>query len=115
MTAPAAAISAGDGRRSLLGRVSTALYLHPGLLLFLLLTPPLLWLGVVYLGSLFSLLLQSFFHIDGFTGLVVREFTLRTYGDLLTPANLSVIWRTVGMAALEIGRASCRERVCQYV
>ena len=96
----AAAIDAGDGRRSLLGRVSTALYLHPGLLLFLLLTPPLLWLGVVYLGSLFSLLLQSFFHIDGFTGLVVREFTLRTYGDLLTPANLSVIWRTVGMAAL---------------
>lgn len=96
----AAAIDAGDGRRSLLGRVSTALYLHPGLLLFLLLTPPLLWLGVVYLGSLFSLLLQSFFHIDDFTGLVVREFTLRTYGDLLTPANLSVIWRTVGMAAL---------------
>src|SRR3546814_6027585 len=25
---------------------------------------------------------------------------LRTYGDLLTPANMSVIWRTVGMAAL---------------
>jgi putative spermidine/putrescine transport system permease protein len=100
MTAPAAAIGAGDSRRSLLGRISTALYLHPKLLLFLLLTPPMLWLGVVYLGSLFSLLLQSFFHIDGFTGLVVREFTLRTYGDLLTPANMSVIWRTVGMAAL---------------
>ena len=96
----AAAIEAVEGRRSLLGRVSTALYLHPGLLLFLLLTPPMLWLGVVYLGSLFSLLLQSFFYIDGFTGLVVREFSLRTYGDLLTPANLAVIWRTVGMAAL---------------
>ena len=54
---------------SILGRVSTALYLHPRLLLFLLLTPPMLWLGVIYLGSLFSLLLQSFFYIDGFTGL----------------------------------------------
>jgi len=96
----AAVIGAAGGRRSLLGRVSTALYLHPALLLFLLLTPPMLWLGVVYLGSLFSLLLQSFFYIDGFTGLVVREFSLRTYGDLLTPANLAVIWRTVGMAAL---------------
>src|SRR5690606_32105413 len=52
------------------------------------------------LGSLFSLLLQSFFYIDGFTGLIVREFTLRTYGELLTPGNLSVIWRTLTMATL---------------
>lgn len=85
---------------SILGRVSTALYLHPRLLLFLLLTPPMLWLGVIYLGSLFSLLLQSFFYIDGFTGLIVREFTLRTYGELLTPGNLSVIGRTLAMASL---------------
>lgn len=85
---------------SIAGRLSTALYLHPKLLLFLLLTPPMLWLGVIYLGSLFSLLLQSFFYIDGFTGLIVREFTLRTYGELLTPGNLSVIGRTLVMASL---------------
>ena len=81
-------------------RLSTALYLRPALLLMLLLTPPLLWLGIVYLGSLFALLLQSFFYIDGFTGLVVREFTLRTYAELFTPANIAVIQRTAGMAAL---------------
>ena len=63
-----------------LARVSTALYLNPRVLLFLLLTPPLLWLGVIYLGSLLSLLLQSFFYIDEFSGMVVREFSLITYG-----------------------------------
>ena len=52
-------------------------------LLFLMLTPPLLWLGIVYIGSLFALLLQSFFSIDEFSGLVDHEFTLATYGELL--------------------------------
>jgi putative spermidine/putrescine transport system permease protein len=81
-------------------RLSTFLYLRPRFLLLLLLVPPLLWLGVVYLGSLFALLLQSFFHIDDFTGQVVHEFTLQTLAELFTAANLSVIWRTFLMAAL---------------
>ena len=83
---------------SLAGRVSTLLYRRPRLLLALLLGPPLLWLGVVYLGSLSSLLLQSFFYLDGFTGRVVREFTLRTYGELLTPANIDIVLRSTSMA-----------------
>ena len=83
---------------SLAGRVSTLLYRRPRLLLALLLGPPLLWLGVVYLGSLSSLLLQSFFYLDGFTGRVVREFTLRTYGELLTPANIDIVLRSTTMA-----------------
>ena len=41
-----------------------------GCFLALLLAPPLLWLGVVYLGSLFALLAQSFFSIDEFSGLI---------------------------------------------
>ena len=53
-------------------RVADALYLHPRMLLFLLLAPPLAWLGVIYLGSLFALLLQRFFYIDEFSGTVVR-------------------------------------------
>jgi len=83
---------------TLVGRVSTFLYQRPLFLLLLLLTPPLLWLGVVYLGSLGALLLQSFFSIDAFSGVVNREFTLRTYGELLTPANLDIVLRTVLMA-----------------
>jgi putative spermidine/putrescine transport system permease protein len=83
-----------------LGRVSDALWRRPGLTLFLLLTPPLLWLGIIYLGSLFALLAQSFFSIDEFSGLVQYEFTLKTYGELFTPANFDIIVRTVVMAAL---------------
>ncbi len=83
---------------SLAGKASTLLYRRPRLLLALLLGPPLLWLGVVYLGSLSSLLLQSFFYLDGFTGQVVREFTLSTYGELLTPANIDIVLRSTAMA-----------------
>ena len=63
------------------------------------LTPPILWLGIIYLGSLLALLLQSFFSIDEYSGLITREFTLKTYGDLLQPANYDIIVRTVTMAA----------------
>jgi putative spermidine/putrescine transport system permease protein len=84
---------------SLLERVATALYLHPRLLLFLLLTPPLLWLGVIYLGSLFALLAQSFFYVDEFSGVVVRELSLNTYRQLFTAANFDVVLRTTAMAA----------------
>lgn len=80
-------------------QLSTFLYRRSTLSLIFLLAPPLLWLGVVYLGSLFAMLVQSFFHIDRFTGLVVREFTLATYAELFTPANLDVTLRTSGMAA----------------
>jgi putative spermidine/putrescine transport system permease protein len=79
--------------------LSTALYLHPRLLLALLLGPPLLWLGVVYLGALAALLVQSFFHVDEFSGLVVRRLSLATYRQLFTVANLDVILRTTLMAA----------------
>ena len=84
---------------SLLQRISTFLYMRPSLLLALLLGPPLLWLGVVYLGSLFTLLINSFFRLDDFTGQIVREFTLSTYGQLFTAANLDIVTRTAGMAA----------------
>ena len=79
--------------------VSTALLLRPKLLLALLLVPPLLWLGVIYLGSMFALLAQSFFSIDEFTGLIQRTLTLRTYAELLRPAHLDIIIRTAAMAA----------------
>ena len=79
--------------------LSNFLYLRPKLMLLLLLGPPLLWLGVIYLGSLFTLLIQSFFYLDGFTGRIVRTFTLATYAQLFTPSNLDIFQRTAGMAA----------------
>jgi putative spermidine/putrescine transport system permease protein len=65
----------------------------------LLLLPPLLWLGTVYLGSLFTLLAQSFYAIDEFTAKVVPELTLATYRQLFTqPANIDIVLRTLAMA-----------------
>jgi putative spermidine/putrescine transport system permease protein len=92
---------AGPAARDTTGRrLSTFLYRRGALLTLLLLAPPLAWLGIVYLGSLFALLVQSFFGFDDFSGQVVYEFTLRSYVELLTnPANLDVILRTVSMAA----------------
>ena len=60
---------------------------RPKLLLLLLLLPPALWLGIVYVGSLLALLLQSFFHIDDFSGLIVQQFTLATYARAVQAAE----------------------------
>jgi putative spermidine/putrescine transport system permease protein len=79
---------------------STWLWQRGGVLTGFLLLPPLLWLGVVYLGSLGALLAQSFFSLDEFTGQMVREVSLATYAELLGgQANLDIIGRTVLMAA----------------
>jgi putative spermidine/putrescine transport system permease protein len=82
-----------------LDALSDLFWRRPRVLLALLLAPPLIWLGVVYLGSLVALLAQSFFSIDEFSGLINRQFTLKTYAELLRPQNLDIILRTVGMAA----------------
>ena len=87
-------------RTGALGQLSDTFWRKPKVLLFLMLTPLLLWLGVIYLGSLFALLLQSFFSIDDFSGLINYEFTLDTYRQLLIPSNFDIILRTVVMAAL---------------
>jgi putative spermidine/putrescine transport system permease protein len=79
-------------------RVSDLLYTQKGLLLLLLLAPPLLWLGVVYLGSLLALLANAFFRLDDFTGQVVREVGLQNFVALLEPANLDAARRTLFMA-----------------
>lgn len=96
--ATAPAILPGSG--GIRGALSDLFWRRPQLLLLLMLLPPVLWLGIVYIGSLFALLAQSFFSIDEFSGLINRQFTLKTYGDLLQAANLDIILRTVTMAAL---------------
>lgn len=82
----------------MLRRASTYLYQRPGLVLFLLLGPPLVYMLVVYLGSLIALLINSFYYLEEFTGLVVRQFTLRTYAQLFSDTHLGIFGRTAGMA-----------------
>ena len=85
--------------RSPARRIINFFYFRPLWLLALLLAAPLLWFGVVYLGSLGALLVQSFFYLDDFTGQVVRQFTLQTYAKLFSRSNVDIILRTVGMAS----------------
>jgi len=98
MTSTAAtAIDTRSG--GLLEKISDVFVTRPQLLTLVLLLPPLLWIGIVYVGSLFALLLQSFYSLDDFSGLIVREFTLSTYAQLLEEANVQIVLRTVLMAA----------------
>jgi putative spermidine/putrescine transport system permease protein len=85
---------------SLLGQVSDVFFARPKLFTLLLLLPPLLWIGIVYVGSLFALLLQSFYSLDDFSGVIVHEPTLATYAQLFEEANLQIILRTLIMSAL---------------
>ncbi|MDH4584923.1 ABC transporter permease [Pseudomonas sp. BN415] len=78
--------------------LSNLLYRRSTLYLLLLLTPPLLWFGVVYVGSLFALLWQSFYTFDDFTMAVTPDLTLANYAALFNPANYDIILRTLTMA-----------------
>lgn len=74
---------------------------RPGLRVALLLTPPLLWLGVLYLAALGALFLTSLWGQDPFTGQIVREWTLDNFRDLLTvEVYRTITLRTLGIAAL---------------
>jgi len=113
-SATAAAVTAGGS----VGReVSTFFYRRSTFYLLLLLLPPLLWLGTVYLGSLFALLLQSFYAIDEFTATVVPKVTLATYRQLFShPANVDIILRTLGMAiAVTIASAAIAFPLANYM
>ncbi len=80
--------------------LSTWLYRRPTLYLLLLLVPPLLWFGAVYLGSLLTLLWQGFYTFDDFTMAVTPDLTFANLAALFNPANYDIILRTLTMAVL---------------
>ncbi|WP_330646887.1 ABC transporter permease [Thioclava sp. FTW29] len=98
MSAPLSQAAIFRPRSGLLARLIDWIIRHPRMFVFLMVLPITLWLGIVYIGALLALLLQSFFAIDEFSGVIVHEFTLKTYGELLRPYNLDIILRTVCMA-----------------
>ncbi len=87
--------------------LSNKLYRKNNLFLFLLLTPPLLWFGVVYLGSLFALLWQSFYTFDSFSMAVSNDLTLENYRSLFDATNLDIILRTLSMAVAVTFACAC--------
>jgi putative spermidine/putrescine transport system permease protein len=87
-------------RESLGRRLSTYFYRHPRVALALLLAVPLGWLVVVYLGSLFVLLLASVWNVDPFTSQVVHTYTLDNFRRLFDEDVYRIVaWRTIKMAA----------------
>ncbi len=92
------AVAAAAAPAGLLRRLSDLLYTRRGLLLLALLGPPMLWFGVIYLGSLLALLANAFFGLDDFTGQVVREVSLKNFIALAEPSNLDVMLRSITMA-----------------
>jgi putative spermidine/putrescine transport system permease protein len=87
-------------RETLGRRLSTFFYRHPRVGLALLLAAPLGWLVVVYLGSLFVLLLASVWNVDPFTSQVVHTYTFDNFRRLWDEDVYRIVaWRTVRMAA----------------
>lgn len=86
------------GSKNLRRRVSNLLYQRRTLTLFLILLPPMLWFGVVYVGSLLTLLSQSVFTFDEMAMSVTSDLTTDNFVSLLTPANYDIVLRTLGMA-----------------
>ena len=60
------------------------LHRHPRLRLAGLLGPPMLWLGVAYLGALAALFITSLWTVNTFTGAIQREWNLDNFRDLIT-------------------------------
>lgn len=80
-------------------RLSAFFYRHPWAKPVLLMLPAVLWLVVIYLGSVGAMLRQSFWSLQEFTGALDKTFTLSTYEQLFDGANRDIIVRTVGLAA----------------
>ena len=82
-------------------RLSHLLWRRPALRAGALLSAPVGWLGVVYLGSLVVLLVAAFWTLDDFSGLTVKGFSLDNFVTIVEePVYRTIVWRTVSIAAL---------------
>jgi putative spermidine/putrescine transport system permease protein len=89
-------------RAGLPRRLARILHGHSRLSLALLLTPPVGWLVVLFIGSLTFLLISAFWHFDSdITFSVTRTFTLENFAQLLSdPTYRTIALRTILIATL---------------
>ena len=91
--------SVGLPRRGIRRGISGYLNVHPKVKLALILGIPLLWIGVVYLGSLGLLFANGFWRVDVLTSKIVHDWGLRNFQTLWTSkVYRTVTIRTVGIA-----------------
>ena len=96
---------------------SNYLFKNKHLLLLFFLLPPLLWLSIIYLGSLLIFLFHSLFYLDGFTGKIVYKISLNTIFELFSSAaNIDILIRTVVLAAfVSLGAAIIGFPIAYYM
>jgi putative spermidine/putrescine transport system permease protein len=93
-------LSAAGAGQGALRPLSRALWRRPRLKLALLLSAPVGWLVVAYLGSLAVLLASAFWSTDSFTGTIVRQPTTDNFTALLRgEVYRAITLRTVALAA----------------
>ncbi len=100
MTSPTSTATAGGRRPPAVARASAFLHRHPRLRLVGLLSAPMLWLVVAYLGSLAVMFATAFWSTDSFTGNLIRVPSLDNLRTLLGGSVYrTVALRTLGVAA----------------
>lgn len=98
MSPPTAGAYAGPAPRR--RGLSAALWRRPWLRALFTLTPPMAWLAVVYLASLVVMLVTAFWSVNPLTNQLDRTFTLQNLREIFTSTYLTIIARTIVMAAL---------------
>jgi putative spermidine/putrescine transport system permease protein len=89
-------VDGGQGLR----RAATLLWRRPGLQVAALLSGPVAWLVVAYLGSLAVLFVAAFWRLDEFSGKVVHDYGFSNFQTLAEGGVYrSIVLRTVAIAA----------------
>src|SRR6185437_246450 len=81
-------------------RISAALWRRTWLRATLTLSPPLAWFLVIYIASLLVMLVTAFWSVNPFTNALEHTWTLANFRELFTGTYLSIIGRTIAMAAI---------------
>jgi putative spermidine/putrescine transport system permease protein len=102
--------------RTPLHRLAGLLHRRSGLLLAILLGPPMIWMCVIYLGSLLALLWQGFYSFDDYSMSVLPQFTLKNYALIFAKGNFDIVLRTLAMAvSVTIGAAVIAFPIAYYM
>jgi putative spermidine/putrescine transport system permease protein len=96
----AAGVSAEPPKRSVGRRLADLFHGRSGLQVGALLSGPLAWLVILYLGSLAVLLVAAFWSVDALSGELIKGFTFDNYKELWnTDVYRTVAFRTIGIAS----------------
>ncbi len=82
-------------------RLASRLYRLPGVRLAGLLTPPMAWLVIAYLGSLLVMFAAAFWSVDSFSGNLIRVPTLDNLRTLIEDS----VYRTIALRTLGVAIA----------